>query len=267
MPVDYHIHTKMCGHASGEMEEYVTAGQQKGLREIGFADHIPMYFLPAGERDSSIAMKDEELDTYVRRVREMQEKYYPFLIKLGIEADFIPGMEKELIAVLKRYDFDYILGSVHYLNGWGFDNPSHREEYDKWDLYELYQVYFETVKKAAASGIFDSMAHPDLIKKFGFRPDNDIIGIYEDTVREIAAAGVCVEVSTAGLRVPAGEIYPHADFLKLCHKYKVPVTLGSDAHLPQQVGMDFREAFAVLKNAGYTKVVTFSGRDKNYYQI
>lgn len=267
MPVDYHIHTKMCGHASGEMGEYVAAAQQKGLREIGFADHIPMYFLPVGERDSSIAMKEEELYAYVRRVREMQEKYYPFPIKLGIEADFVPGMEKELMAVLKRHDFDYILGSIHYLDSWGFDNPRHREEYDKWDLYELYRVYFATVKKAAASGIFDSIAHPDLIKKFGFRPDKDIIGIYEDTVQEIAAAGVCVEINTAGLRVPAGEIYPHIDFLKLCCKYRIPVTLGSDAHLPQQVGMGFREAVAVLKSTGYSKVVTFTGRNKNYYQI
>ncbi|WP_418790583.1 histidinol-phosphatase HisJ family protein [Phosphitispora sp. TUW77] len=267
MPIDYHIHTKMCGHASGEMDEFVVVGKQKGLKEIGFADHIPMYFLPAEERDNSIAMKEEELDTYAGRVREMQEKYYPFPIKFGIEADFIPGKEKELLAVLKRHDFDYVLGSIHFLDGWGFDNPRHRQGYDKWDIYELYHYYFTTVQKAAASGIFDSMAHPDLIKKFGIRPDRDVTGIYEDTVREIAASGVCVEINTAGLRVPAGEIYPDTVFVKLCHKYKVPVTLGSDAHQPQYVGVGFKEAVAVLKSAGYTKVVTFTGRNKNYYYI
>ncbi len=267
MPVDYHIHTKMCGHASGEMEEYVASARQKGLREIGFADHIPMYFLPPAKRDDSIAMKEEELDTYVGRVREIQEKYYPFPIKLGMEADFVPGMENELKAVLKRHDLDYILGSVHYLDGWGFDNPAQRDGYDRWDLYELYRRYFSTVQKAAASGIFDSLAHPDLIKKFGIRPEGDITEIYEDTVREIAAAGVCIEVNTSGLRVPAGEIYPNTGFLQLCHKYRVPVTLGSDAHLPQQVGAGFKEAVDILKSVGYTKVVTFTGKNKNYYQI
>ena len=267
MPVDYHIHTNMCGHASGEMEEYVATALKKGLEEIGFADHIPMYFLPHGERDSSTAMKEEELDIYVKRVREMQKKYHPFPIKLGLEADFTPGMEKELAEIIQRYEFDYILGSIHFLNGWGFDNPRFRQEYDRWDLYELYRLYFSTLQRAAASGLYDSLAHPDLIKKFGLRPDRDLTGIYEETIKEIAAAGICIEVNTAGLRVPAEEIYPDPDFLKLCRQYKVPVTLGSDAHLPEHVGCGFGKAVSLLKSLGYSRVVRFTARNKNFYTI
>lgn len=267
MPVDYHIHTKMCGHAYGEMEEYVAAAQRKGLREIGFADHVPMYFLAPEQRDLSIAMKEEELPLYVEQVREMQAKFHPFNVKLGLEADFTPGMENELAAILEAYDFDYVLGSIHYIDGWGYDNSQYISEYDKWDLYELYRRYFTILGQAAASGLFDTLAHPDLIKKFGFSPQADIAPLYAGAVQKIAEAGVCIEVNTAGLRAPAGEIYPQIKFLELCRKNRVPVTLGSDAHHPEQVGAGFKEAMELLRTVGYREVVTFSGRKRNYLMI
>ncbi len=264
MPVDYHIHTRLCGHAEGELEEYVAAAQQKGLREIGFADHIPMYFLPPAERDPAIAMPAEELPLYARMVRDVQEKTAPYPVKFGLEADYAPGLEKELAAILRDYEFDFVLGSVHFLDGWGFDNPKYLAGYDRWDRDELYDRYFELLGRAAASGLFDIIAHPDLIKKFGYRPAGDITRLYEETVKTIAAAGICVEVNTAGLRAPVREIYPQARFLELCCRYRVPVSLGSDAHRPDQVGAGFQAAVALLKSVGYTEVVTFTKRRKNY---
>jgi len=206
----------MCGHAEGEMEEYVLTAQRKGLKEIGFADHIPMYFFPEGDRDSSVAMSSGELPVYAARVRAVQEKMRPYPVKFGIEADYTPGMEAELAAILGEYQFDYVLGSIHFLDGWGFDNSRYKAEYDKWGLFELYETYFLVLGQAAASGLFDSLAHPDLIKKFGFRPDRDITGLYQEAAGKIAESGVCIEVNTAGLRVPAGEIYPSIDFLRIC---------------------------------------------------
>jgi len=267
VPVDYHIHTKMCGHASGEMEQYVESARRQGLLEMGFADHIPMYFFPPEERDCSIAMGEEELPSYAERVRELQKRYHPFPVRFGIEADYTPGMEQELSNILGQYDFDYVLGSVHYLDGWGFDNSSHKGGYDKWALYELYEFYFSLLGRAAASGMFDTMAHPDLIKKFGFKPDGDIIPLYEEAVRTIAGAGVCVEINTAGFRVPAAEVYPNMEFLKLCCRYRVPVTLGSDAHKPDLVGYRFSDALSLLREAGYTEIVTFNRKNKNYIRI
>ncbi len=267
MPIDYHIHTKLCGHATGEMEEYAAAAKQQGLREIGFADHIPMYFLPLEKRDFSIAMKDEELPLYEQRVKEVQKKCSPYPVKFGIEADYIPGMEKQLAAILESYDFDYVLGSIHFLNGWGFDNSKYLAEYAKWDLDNLYELYFGTLGRAAASGLFDIIAHPDLIKKFNFRPDKDIDCLYQETAEKIAGSGACIEVNTAGLRAPVGEIYPQIRFLELCYRYRIPVSLGSDAHQPDQVGANFREAIALLKSIGYTEVVTFTKRNKNYCRI
>lgn len=267
MPVDYHIHTSMCGHATGEMECYVQEALKKGLTEIGFSDHIPMYFLPPGDRDASVAMREDELPTYVQKVRCLQAKYSPFPIRLGIEADFTPGMEKELTNILNQYDFDYCLGSIHFIDGWGFDNPLYKEQYGKWDLYELYQRYFGMVGQAALSGLFDILSHPDLIKKLGYKPEGDLEPIYRKVVGQIAESGVCIEVNTAGLRAPAKELYPQVDFLKLCYAAGVPVSLGSDAHKPEQVGMDFDKALSMLREAGYREVVTFSGRRKNYRKI
>lgn len=267
MPVDYHIHTRRCGHATGEMEEYVQAAQQKGLVEIGFADHIPMYFLPPAERDPEIAMADQELPDYVADIRRLQEKFAPFKVKMGIEADFAPGLEDELKAILRRYDFDYVLGSIHFLDGWGFDNLKYIAEYEHRDITQIYAQYFQLLCQAAASGLFDSLAHPDLIKKMGFRPSGDISYFYEQAVKTIAEADICVEVNLAGLRVPVAEIYPAQPFLQLCHRFGVPVTLGSDAHKPEQVGAGFDTAVKLLKAIGYDEVAVFNGRKRSFLKL
>jgi histidinol-phosphatase (PHP family) len=267
LPVDYHIHTRRCGHAAGEMAEYVLEARGKGLKEIGFADHIPMYFLPLAERDPGIAMGEQELPDYVADVRALQERFAPFPVKLGIEADFTPGMEKELKAIISQYEFDYVLGSIHFLDGWGFDNSKYIEEYERRDISDIYTQYFNTLTQAAASGLFDSLAHPDLIKKFGFRPAGDISHLYEQAVKTIAGADICVEVNLAGLRVPAAEIYPALPFLQLCHKSRVPVTLGSDAHKPEQAGAGFEQAVRLLKDIGYNEVAVFSGRKRTYIKF
>ena len=151
MPVDYHIHTYRCGHAVGEMEEYVLEAKRKGLLEIGFSDHIPMYFLPPGERDPEIAMPEQELAAYVAEVRAIQQKFAPYPVKLGIEADFAPGMGKELKGIIDRFDFDYVLGSIHFIDGWGFDNPQYIDEYQRRDITEIYGQYFDALRQAAAS--------------------------------------------------------------------------------------------------------------------
>lgn len=267
MPVDYHLHTKLCGHAQGEPEEYAAAAQRRGLREIGFADHIPMYFLPEAERDPDIAMREEDLPGYAQKIRDLQKSLHPFPIKFGIEADYAAGMENRLREILGQYDFDYVLGSIHFLDGWGFDNPAYIDGYKSRDLWEVYQSYFGLLGQAAASGIFDVLAHPDLIKKFGFEPDRELSDLYRETLRQIADSGVCVEINTAGLRVPKKEIYPAPEFLKLCFASKVPVSLGSDAHKPEQVGTDFDQAVALLKSVGYTQVVTFTKRRRDYCRI
>lgn len=261
MLADYHIHTKMCGHATGEMSEYVAVAKEKGLAEIGFSDHIPMYFLPVLERDPGIAMKEEELPDYVERVKKLQ-RASDINIKLGLEADYAPGQEDKLNQILKEYPFDYVLGSIHFIDQWGFDNAQYIETYQKWDINELYTYYFELLQKAASSGAFDILAHADLIKKFGFKATSSMIPSYTALAKAVKKADICLEINTAGLRVPAGEMYPTPQLLEICYQHKIPVTIGSDAHKPEQVGDHFRQAVELLKKIGYREIATFTGRKR-----
>lgn len=267
MLIDYHIHTKMCHHANGEMEEYVAEARKKGLDEIGFSDHIPMYFLPEEERDPTIAMQEEELPLYIEKVKLIQAANSDFKIKLGLEADFVPGYEDELREILGKYDFDYILGSIHFIDKWGFDNMHYIDNYKKWDIAELYAYYFEQLQKAAQSKAFDILAHADLIKKFGFRPQVDISPVYEKVTDVIKNADICIEINTAGLRVPAKEIYPNRAFLELCYAKKIPLTLGSDAHKPEQVGESFDQAVKLIKSVGYNEIASFDKRKRKMVSL
>jgi len=266
VPVDYHLHTKMCGHATGEIEEYLATAQRRGLVEIGFSDHLPLYFLPPGRTIPGYAMLESDIPAYVSAVRRLQENKQ-VRVKLGVEADYVPGHESKLEKLLNAYPFDYVTGSVHFIDGWSFDRREEVDKYSEWDLWELYEKYFTLVQRAALSGLFDIMAHPDLIKKFNFSPSRSLMPLYDDTARAFKRAGVCVEVNTAGLRYPVREIYPSLDFLKVAFRYGLPVTLGSDAHLPDQVGAGFAEAIALIKEAGYREITLFNQRARIYKKI
>jgi len=259
---DYHIHTKMCGHAKGEMEDYLTTAQRLGLAEIGFSDHLPLYFLSPEEMIPGYAMPEGDIPAYIDAVKKLQKKGGPVQVKLGVEADYIPGCEDKLEKLLNPHSFDFIIGSVHFIDGWSFDRQEEIDRYGEWDIWELYERYFTLVQQAALSGLFDIMAHPDLIKKFNFIPSQDLMPLYENTVRAFKKAGVCVEVNTAGLRYPVREVYPSPGFLKVAFRHGLPVTLGSDAHLPEQVGAGLAEAVALLREIGYTEITLFEQRSR-----
>jgi len=260
LPVDYHLHTFRCGHARGRMADYVRAARKRGLREIGFADHVPLYFCPPERRPSGLAMTESELPQYVDDVLALRAANPDLPVRLGIEADFVPGREAELAALLSGYPFDYVLGSVHYIDGWGFDQTELLDGYRNWDPDALYRRYFLLVQEAARSGLFDVLAHPDLLKKFGCRPGGDLTALYRETASVIAGSGIGVEVNTAGLRAPVAEIYPHPAFLAACRELNIPVTLGSDAHRPEEVGFGYHAAVALLRRAGYDRLAVFQER-------
>ncbi|MBO8128602.1 MAG: histidinol-phosphatase HisJ family protein [Peptococcaceae bacterium] len=257
---DYHIHTARCGHAEGTTTAYVEAAIRKGIKEIGFADHIPLYWLDNAERDPELAMPEAELPHYVAEIHELQKTYPQITIRLGIEVDYIPGAEDDARAIIEEYPFDYVLGSIHYIDGWGFDNPDFISGYEGKDPDEVYRCYFDLLQRAASSGLFDILAHPDLIKKFNYRSRTDLRPLYQETARVIARAGTCIEINTAGLRKPVQEIYPSLEFLTICRSHGIPVTVGSDAHSPEEVGADFGRAAALVREAGYRQIVTFSRR-------
>lgn len=258
MLVDYHIHTSFSHDAKGRFVDYVKNAQKKNLYEIGFSDH----FHP----EDKYFLKYDDLANYVKKVEEFK-KNTNFPIKLGLEIDFIPGFESRIEEIVKMKGFDYIIGSVHFIGNWGFDYSKYISEYQKWDISELYQTYFNLVQQSVRSGYFDIVGHTDLIKIFGYKPKIDMTDVFLNTVKVFKENNMCVEVNTRGLRKACREIYPNKIFLKICFNYGIPITLSSDAHSPEEVGSDFDHALKLIKEVGYEKIATFTKRKLKLIEV
>ncbi|RJQ42285.1 MAG: histidinol-phosphatase HisJ family protein [Gaiellales bacterium] len=255
---DFHIHTPLCGHAGGEIEEYVLAARELGLPEMGFADHLPLFHI----EDPTLAMSHDDLPLYVRQVEELQQKYPDFPIRLGIEADYISTHMDDIARALASYEFDYIYGSVHFIESWGFDQARFKFEFDRRDIDDVYESYFGLVMDAARTGLYDIMTHLDVVKKYGHRPVQDMTGLYREVARTLKKSNVAIELNASGLHKPVGEIYPSLEILRIMNEYGVPITFGSDAHKPSQVARDFDRLHRHARGAGYTDYVTFRGRER-----
>lgn len=258
MNPDYHMHTPLCGHASGHPAEYAQEAMRKGLPEIGFADHNPM-----PERFDNWRMGVEDLPRYFEMVEEAREKTPGFPIRLGLECDYIAGQEDWIQKLAGMAHWDYLIGSVHYIApDWAVDNPAYVGRYEACAPEELWEMYWKAFERCVRSRLFDFVAHPDLVKIFGARPSGDLNRYYEPTVKALAESGGAFEINTAGLRKPVHEIYPALDFLKLARQAGVPLVINSDAHAPGQVGMDFDLARALAREAGYGTSLRFHGRKR-----
>ncbi|MHB8925616.1 MAG: histidinol-phosphatase HisJ family protein [Coriobacteriia bacterium] len=263
--IDLHIHTARCGHATGSVEEYVRAAAVAGVDTIAFTDHLPLpgALLAADPAAAHYAMAADELPLYVEEVLDAKSRAArsggPEVL-LGIEADLHRGNEEHVRALLGSFPFDIVLGSVHYVDEWAFDDPARVDGYASWDLMELWERYFDDLALAAASGLADVIGHADLVKKFCFVPGGDLTPLYARAAAAFADAGCVVEVNAAGLRKPCKELYPSDAFLRELARRGVRVTIGSDAHSPSDVGAGFAEARAALVRAGYQRIVVFRDR-------
>lgn len=264
--IDYHIHTSLCRHARGCLEEYVEVARQKGLKEIGFADHFPLDLL-GFTPPSQVTMDPGELPGYIRQVRELAAGSKDLKIKLGIEVDYIPGTEDRVKEMLDIYPFDYVIGSIHFMDEWDFTHPKYAVDYAGKDMGELYGIYFDLVEQACGSGLFDIMGHIDVIKKFGYYPSKEMEPLWEMAARALKNSGTCLELNTAGKDAPAGEFYPGLRFLEICRREGVHVTMGSDAHAPERVGRHFKEGIAALLKAGYSEQVSFDRRNRSFVPL
>ncbi len=255
--IDYHMHSDLCGHATGELEEYVAEALRKRFVEIGFSAHLPKVTEP----DSYHAMLEEDLPRYVKRVRELQERYAGRItIKLGIEADYFVGHEAETRRLIEAYPFDYVFGSLHFLGDWHFTSRAGLDRYRTENPDSAYARYFELIKQLIRSDLFDVLAHPDAIRRAGFHPNRPMDDAYRDIARLLRERGMALEVNTAGIRRRTGSLYPEPAFLAVVAREGVPVTIGSDAHEPRDVGRDFDTAFRLLRDFGIGEVATYTKR-------
>ena len=263
--IDYHMHTSRCCHADGEAADYVRKAISYELGEIGFSDHLPL----RGDRgkELGLAMALAELPDYVSEVLELRKSFPEIQIKLGIEADYTPDSVSYTRDLLKKHDFDYVIGSVHYIGEWAFDHPGERKKWDSKDVDLVYKEYFELLRKSASTLLFDIIGHCDLVKKFGNRPENELSEDLEKTAKVFKECGVAVEINTSGLRKPVNEIYPSFENLKVYNKYDIPIVFGSDAHTPGDVGNDFDKAISLAAEAGYDEYVTFENRTMKSHKL
>jgi len=251
--VDLHNHTPLCKHATGSPEEYIKKAIDKGIKYYGFSDHAPMEF------DYEYRMNFEEMDKYEEEIKNLKEHYKDKIeIFLGYEVDFTPMVDKR---VLER-KVDYLIGSVHFLDNWGFDNPEFIKEWEKRDVDDVYKEYFAKVEEMANSKLFDIVGHLDLVKVFGYKPKKNIKDIAKNAIKAIKKANMSVEVNTAGLRKKVNEIYPSNELLEMVLNEGINLTLSSDAHSIEQVGFKIDETLNKLKQLGVNELAIYKNRKK-----
>ena len=249
--VDYHMHTTF-SDGKDTYPTYLEVARRKDLAEIGFTDHITMAPVDWCVKEIDYPVMKENLKSLCNDFSEDVQ------VRFGIEVDYFPGKEEELRELIAYFPVDYVIGSVHFINGWNFDTD--QSYYGKWPNDELYKMYFELVQQAAKSGLFDVIGHIDLIKKFRCWPENDQTHLYEQTLKVIKEANVVIELNTSGLDRPCHEFFPNKKILEIASRNGIPITLGSDAHHPDQVARHYEDAIQLLKDVGYTKIVRFRNR-------
>ena len=259
LPPDYHLHTPLCRHARGEPVDYARRALEIGLTEIGFSDHSPM----RQDDFDNWRMRNDQLEEYVENVRRAQRDFPQLRIHLALEVDYLPNEEDWIRDLSARHPWDYFIGSVHYISdSWAVDNPSQLSEWKRRDAFEVWSVYFERLTMAAETGLFEIIGHADLPKKFGFRPTRDCTPLYERFLSAAMKNHCAIELNTAGLRKDCREIYPSFGFLRLAFQKGVTITFGSDAHAPEEVGMNFAEAVQLARSVGYAECSQSSGRKR-----
>lgn len=264
LPADYHTHTPLCRHATGEPVDLAAQAVRMGLSELGFSDHNPM---PEDDFDDW-RMKASELDIYVQKVELARREFPNLSIKLGLEVDYLPGYEEWIRELAGRHSWDYFIGSVHYISHpWAVDNPNQISEWKKRDALEVWTAYFERLTMAAESKLFDIIGHADLCKKFCFYPKEDCAALFTRFLEAARQNEVAIELNTAGLRKECKEIYPSPSIVRLAKAAGVSITFGSDAHAPAEVGLNLGEAMALARQSGYTHCVRFSKRHHEFVKF
>lgn len=257
LPPDLHMHTPLCRHATGEPVEYARRARELGFTEIGFSDHSPM----RQDDFDDWRMRFDQLGEYVEKVRKAQKDVPQLTIRLALEVDYLPGQEEWIRELASQHPWDYFIGSVHYVSdSWAVDNPHKLSEWKNRDVMEVWSIYFERLTMAAETGLFEIIGHADLPKKFGHRPTADCTPLYERFLQAAKRHNCALDVNTAGLRKGCKEIYPSRRILELAFQKGIPITFGSDAHTPEEVGMNFKEAVELAKSAGYRDCLRFKKR-------
>lgn len=282
--IDCHVHLQPHGEQPWmtieRIQKYVDAADQAGVEQIAVTEHLfrfgeayrMLYGWWGADSDASLAAtaraywRDHvsgSIADYVRLIEKAKSAGLPVL--LGIELDWLAGREDTLREFLKPYDWDIVLGSVHYIGAWGFDCEEFEDEWSRRDVAATWEQYGGLVRDMAASGIADVIAHPDVIKVYGHRPADET-PLHDLILEGAAVNGTAVELNSNGIR-RAGELYPAPPLLERAHALGLPITLASDAHKPERVGANFAEISDAARAAGYEEASVFVQRKRRAYAL
>ncbi|MDR3178031.1 MAG: histidinol-phosphatase [Campylobacteraceae bacterium] len=255
MIADLHNHTPLCRHANGNPREYVKKALELGVKYFGFSDHAPMDF------DEEYRMSFEEMVVYKKTIKELQSEFKDKIeILFAYEVDFLDNfMDKRIF----EQDTDYLIGSVHFLSGWGFDNPEFIGEYREKNIDDIWKQYFSAIENLAKSELFDIVGHLDLLKIFKYLPKTDMRILAKDALKAIKKSDLVIEINSAGFRKPVGEQYPSVELLQMANELDIPITFGSDAHEVEHIGYKSDETVKITKDCGYEFCAVFSKRDRS----
>lgn len=270
---DLHTHTRLCHHADGEPADYVDCATKLGLKILGISDHFPA---PIGY-DVPFRMQPKEWSDYCSMVHRAVDigAQNGLDVLFATEYDFVPGHMREVVDALAvaqekaGREFDYLIGSVHYTGDFAFDDPDKVGEWETRGPDAVWEQYLDSLEQFVTEHVFQIMAHSDLPKKFGFMHHNPdyVTGRFRTIFRIAAEKNVCLELNTAGLRVPAKEIYPSVELLKIAFDANMKITFGSDAHAPGLVARDFEHACALAKEVGWTEACFFRKGKQYVYPL
>ena len=259
MRVDLHNHTPLCNHANGSPREFVLKAIDEGIDIFGFSDHNPMEF------DKNYRMSFKDMPEYEAEILSLKDEFKNQIdIRLAYEVDFLP---KYMDSRVLNAKVDYLIGSVHFLDEWGFDNPEFIGRWKGADIDYLYQQYFNAIKEMANSGYFQIVGHLDLIKVFGYKPKNDIRFFAKDAIDAIKKANMAVEINARGYTKPIKESYPSKELLELCYEKEIPITFASDAHKIEDIGYKYSDSLTLAKEIGYNSCVSFINKDKELHKF
>lgn len=274
MIVDYHVHTPYCGHAHGQIIQYIQTAIQKGISEIGFTDHLGRYYLSKVQKRRywDWGMSERDLARYFTELSELKEVFSNQIkIKIGLEIDYIEGAEEILLRIIEKYPLDFCIGSIHCLPRFSW---KHLSEIQESDTELIYKDYFRLVKAALKSKIFNSIAHIDFIWRYVKWPEQNRESIFDeivDTIQTAAEYKTCVEINANGyVWAKANQLFPNDPFdffLEQIKRLNASITIGSDAHEPFLVGKAFPAIIALLKDKGLNTVCCFTDGKISYEQL
>jgi len=278
MLIDSHVHLQPHGERPPvdrrRVELYVEHARRNGVDVLVFTEHLfrfrEAFELLEGWWDAdpnpafaAITRRywqdhvNLDLAEYARLIEEAKAAGLP--VRLGLEMDWIPGRAEDLRRLLAPYAWDCVLGSIHWIGAFGLDIEEFLDEWRRRKVDDVWEEYGQLIEDLAGAGLVDVLAHPDVVKVWGFRP-KDESGLHRRLVSAAKRNQLALEINTNGLNKPIAELYPGPSLLRLARAAGVPITLASDAHAPELVGQRFDAAIEASRAAGYEDYVAFEGR-------